>query len=163
MVPKIPIAPAGETNIGTDSNQSAFGLEAAKSFIEGPAQCALIRQVFEKVAAENNIEFGLGERPARRAILLDKTHFPRKMMARVGIQVHPELPLSLHGIDELAVAAAQIQNSAGLGHKALEKIGDQHLPDAPAILLHRRETIRINARQFRLVKLIHSVFCSRRN
>ena len=119
--------------------------------------------MFEKIAAENKVEFGPGERPARRAILLDKTHFPRKVLARVGIQIHPEFRLGLHRIDELPVAAAQIQNSAGLGHEALEKIGHQHLPDAPSILLHWRETIRINARQFRLGKLIHSAFCNRRN
>src|SRR2546425_12822502 len=135
MAQKTPTPPADETNIGTDSNQSASGIEAAKSFVKCLAQCVLIRQVFEKIAAENKVEFGPGERPARRAILLDKTHFPRKVLARVGIQIHPEFRLGLHRIDELPVAAAQIQNSAGLGHEALEKIGHQHLPDAPSILL----------------------------
>ena len=64
-----------------------------------------------------------------RTILVQKVDPRRKIVLRVGIQIHGVLPGALDVINKLPIAATQIQESGLRRDVTGEKLAGQHLPD----------------------------------
>src|SRR5579864_5589533 len=108
MIPKIPVPAFGEFYVGAHRDEATAGLQTAKHLIECLAQRSFVREVLEKVTRKDEIEFAIGQRPLGRTILLDEFNSGIKIRSGVWIQIHSELGIRAHCIDELAVAASQV-------------------------------------------------------
>src|SRR5581483_4469906 len=133
MVPEIPVSAGGVFNIGPEGDENSTGLEVQISLFQRSTQSGFIRQVLEKVAGENNIEPCDFLRPGCRTILLHEFYVGIQVLRGVRVQVHREFGPGAHVIDELAVAAAQVQHCGAGGNPSLKKALEEHLPDALAV------------------------------
>ena len=163
MVPKVPVTAAGKADVRAERDESSARLEASEGLLECFSERGLVREMFEKVAGENDVQFAIGQRPRSRAILLNKLNVGREMFQGVRILIHPKFFFCYDGVDELAIAATKVEQGAVVRNQALKEIADQYLPYATAILLDWPEALGINFRQFVGRRAIHEVFCSRRN
>ena len=130
MIPEIPVTTAGELYIWPHGNKPAIWLKRAKNLLKCAAQGVFIRQVLEKIARKYYVQFFLIYRPRCRAILAQKCHVGREVFFSSGIEIHAEFFSGANCVDELAVAAAEVQNYSIFRHKFLEKAANQHRPNA---------------------------------
>lgn len=148
MVPKIPIGAREVADIWTDADQSASGAQTAVNLDESAAQIVLAAKVFEEVAGEHAIETVIRQLPWLRAILFQELNVIGRVFFRVRIQVHPVFFPGYDIVNELAPAAAQIEQLGVRGDESLKKLRRQDFPNGIAISALFSETHLILETQF---------------
>src|SRR5258707_176847 len=74
VVPKIPVPALDAFDIRSERDQSPARSQAAEYFIQRSSESGLVGEVFKKIAGENDIQFGRGQRPGGRAVLVKEAN-----------------------------------------------------------------------------------------
>jgi hypothetical protein len=100
---------------------------------KGAAQIVLAAEVLEEVAGEHAIETVVGQQPWLRAILFQELNITGHEFSRVRIQVHSVFFPGGDIVNELAPAAAEIEQGGVAGDQSLKKFCRQDFPNGVAI------------------------------
>ena len=151
MIPEIPVGTWDKLDVWSHGDQSAALAQGSVCLVERPAQGSFVVQVLEEVADENDVEARLLSRPGLGAVLPDELHIGRQVAWRVGIEIHRIFSSGMNLIDELSVAATQIEDSCVPRHILLEKRVDEHAPDTLAVIEVRRKALGVDAAEISFV------------
>src|SRR4051812_24173534 len=122
MVPEVPVGARKVFDIGAHGDEAASRLKASMDLVEGAAEGGFVRQMFKKIAGKDQIEGVVAERPSGGTVLQEAGYFGTDAFRGVRVQVHGKFFAGLHLIDEFAVAATEVQNSASGGNITLEPL-----------------------------------------
>ena len=144
MIPELPVGAGQESDVWSHSDKQAAGLQRLICLIKGASEGGLVRQVLEEVAREDNIQTSLPNLPRLGAVLPNELNFRRQVARCIGIEVHGIFSAGMNLIDELPVAATQVEDSCIARYVLLEKRVDEHPPDSLAVIEIGREALGVD-------------------
>lgn len=119
------------------------------------------RQVLQEVAGEHDIDGRRFHRPGLHAVVEQQRHVPPGDAPRRRVQLDGILAGADDVVDELAIAAAEVENGRPGVDEALEEMLDEDCPDPVAVLERSLEAVAIEVLQVPL--LIRERPCSERS
>lgn len=150
VVPEVPVGVGYATDVWPHGDEAASGAEGAVDLVEGEGEGGFIGEVFEKIAGEDGVEV-LGFRgPGLGAVLVEKGDGGVEVARGVGIEVHGEAFFRGDGVDEFAVAAAEVEDGGAWRDVAGEKFGDEDFPDFFAVFEVGLEALGVDAAEVAL-------------
>ncbi len=150
VVPKVPVGAGDATDVWTHGDEPAAGAEGAVDLVEGAGKGGFIGEVFEKIAGEDGIEALGFQWPGLGAVLVEKGDGGVEVAGGVRIEVHGEAFFRGDGVDEFAVAAAEVEDGGAWRDVAGEKFGDEDFPDFFAVFEVGLEALGVDAAEVAL-------------
>jgi len=109
VIEEVPILSWKKPAVGSEGDETAAWFETAEGFDEGGLQELFVGQVFEEVAGEDDVERGVLEGPGLTAVLRKEVNVGVQSVRGGRIEIHGELACRRDRVDELSVAAAEVE------------------------------------------------------
>ena len=151
VVPEIPVGAGDAADVRAHGDEAAAGAEGALDLVECAGEGGFIGEVLEKIAGEDDVEvLGFGW-PGAGAVLVEEGDGGIEVAGGVGVEVHGEAFFGGDGVDEFAVAAAEVEDGGIGGDVSGEEVGDEDLPDLFAVFEVGMEALGVDAAEVALV------------
>ena len=151
VVPEVPVGAGDAADVWPHGDEAATGAEGVVELVECESKGGFVGEVFEKIAGEDDVEvFGFGW-PGAGAVLVKKGDSGIGVEGGVGVEVHGEAFFGGDGVDEFAVAAAEVEDGGIGGDVSGEEMGDEDLPDFFAVFDVGLEALGVDAAEVSLV------------
>ena len=151
MIPEVPVGAGQEPDVWSHSDKQAAGLQRPMRLIKGASEGGLVRQVLEEITGEDGVQTRFFDGPWLGTVLPDELHIVRQVAWCIGIEVHGIFSSGMNLIDELPVAATQVEDSCIPRHVLLEERVDEHAPDTLAVIEVRRKALGVDAAEISFV------------
>ena len=89
--------------------------------VECPAQGSFVWQVLEEIAGEHDVQTRFFNRPRLGTVLPDALNIARRVAWCIGIEIYGVFTLGVNLIDELSLAAPQVENHCIMRDVLLEE------------------------------------------
>jgi hypothetical protein len=151
VVPEIPVGAGDTADVWPHGDEAAAGAEGVVDLVECEGEGGFVGEVFEKIAGEDDVEvLGFGW-PGAGAVLVEEGDGGMEVPGGVWVEVHGEAFFGGDGVDEFAVAAAEVEDGGIGGNVSGEEMGDEYVPDFFAVFEVGLEALGVDAAEVALV------------